>query len=299
MRPVVPWFGRLPVLAPFLAGLVACANDPLYMPAPAVMDAGVVDVTTGMRSQAKAQLALPIKTERAGDLAKRQARATALGVTVPYVRIGDLAIEVEWTIKNLDTTRAGQALIELDGASEYFAYDPSMIVLDPDDEDATPAPGLAGNIPIDVPAGGQVSGLFTEDELREAAIDLDQITRGNINPFRATLTISKNATAFQPLTPPVVGANGMTTQAPSGPVIPREAFAELVRVDLVFKPTTHMTLDYAVRVRDLRGILHDLLLAAQTDKPGELQTFMPAVWTPATAAAARTAAAGRTAAAER
>jgi len=226
MRLVPPSFAR-PLLVAVLAGSAGCANDPQYLPAPAVMDAGVVDMTTGMRSQAKAQLALPIKTERDGDLARREARATALGVTVPYVRIGDLEIEVEWTIKNLDTDRPGQALIELDGANEYYAYDPSMIVLDPDDEEETPAPGLAGNVPIDVPAGGQVSGLFTEDELREAAIDLDQITRGNINPFRATLTISKNATSFQPLTPPVVGADGMTTQTANGPVRPPRPSAEM------------------------------------------------------------------------
>jgi len=37
-------------------------------------------------------------------------------------------------------------------------------------------------------------------------------------------------------------------------------------------------LDYDVRVRDLRGIMHDLLLTAVTDKPAELQAFMPAVY---------------------
>jgi hypothetical protein len=31
-------------------------------------------------------------------------------------------------------------------------------------------------------------------------------------------------------------------------------------------------------VRDIRGIMHDLLLTAVTEKPNELQTFMPAVF---------------------
>lgn len=71
---------------------------------------------------------------------------------------------------------------------------------------------------------------------------------------------------------------------PIGDPIPREAFAEITRIDLVFKPTTHMVLEYDVRIRDLRGIMHDLLLTAVTDKPGELQTFMPAVYNVTTTA---------------
>jgi hypothetical protein len=45
----------------------------------------------------------------------------------------------------------------------------------------------------------------------------------------------------------------------------------------VFKPTTHMTLTYNVRVRDLRGIMDDLLLSA---KPAELATFTPMLYNP-------------------
>ncbi|HEY6175589.1 MAG TPA: hypothetical protein VIX73_14120 [Kofleriaceae bacterium] len=269
--------------------LVGCANDPVYLQAPMTMEAGT-DNGTGMLSQAQASLQLPIKTETAADKAKRDALAAQLGVDVPYVRIGDLEIDVEWTIKNLDTM-PGQAKIQLNGANELFSYDPTLINLaPPDDEEAPKTPGLDGDIPIDVPAGGTVSGLFTEDQLREASIDLDQVTRGNVSPFRAVLTVSKNALSFQPLDAPNP-ADPNFMQTPLGPPIPREAFAEMIRVDLVFKPSTHMTLDFNVRVRDVRGILHDLLLAAETDKPGELQTFMPMAYTvggtPAPAVTAR------------
>lgn len=265
---------RARVIVPVMIGLAGCANDPAYLQAPMAMEAGVPDMTSGMLSEAHASLQLPIKAETAADKAKRDALAAKLGVEVPYVKVGDLEIDVEWTIKNLDA-HPGQARIELNGASEFFVYDPTMIVLDPDDEEAPPTPGLDGDIPIDVPAMGTVSGLFTEDQLREASIDLDQVTRGNINPFRAVLTVSKNALAFQPLDAPNP-ADPMFMQTPQGPPIPREAFAEMIRIDLVFRPSTHMTLDFNVRVRDVRGILHDLLLAAETEKPGELQPFMPA-----------------------
>jgi hypothetical protein len=147
----------------------------------------------------------------------------------------------------------------------------------PGAEDPPKTPGLAGDIPIDVPAGGSVSGLFTEDDLREASIDIDQVTRGNINPFRAVQTVSKNAMSFQPMTVPALGADGQLHQDKMGPEVPREAFAQMIRVDLVFKPDRHMTLDFNVRVRDLRGIMHDLLLSA---KPAELQMFNPMPYAP-------------------
>jgi len=263
------------------AGLAACANDPEYLAAPDPLEAGVAGMT-GQLTQAKAQLQLPIKTESADDARSRAALAAKLDpIEVPYVRVGDLELEIEWTIQNLDTDD-GQAKIEVNGANEFFAYDPSIIVLDPGNKEAPPAPGLAGDIPIDVPAGKAVSGLFTEDQLREASIDLDQITRGNVNPFYATLTVSKNAQSFQPLTPPVAAAPGAEPpkQTPVGDPIPREAFAEMTRIDLVFKPTKHMVLTYDVRVRDLRGIMHELLLAAVTEKPNELETFNPVQYNP-------------------
>jgi len=258
-------------------GLVGCANDPVYIPGPATMNAGVDD-GTGAISVDKASVVLPIKTETAADAAKRTALAAKLMVDVPYVKVGDIEIEIEWTIRNLDD-KDGEAKVQLNGANELFSYDPELIVLSPDDDEAPPTPGLGGDIPIAVPKGGTVSGLFTEDQLREASIDLDQITRGNVNPFRAMLTISKNAKNFQPMTPPMPG-DDMYMQTPIGDPIPRDAFAEMTRIDLVFKPTTHMTLQYDIRVRDVRGIMHDLLLTAATEKPGELQTFMPAVYAP-------------------
>jgi hypothetical protein len=256
----------------------------MYLPGSMAIEAGIRDETNGLRSEATATLQLPIKTETAGDASAREKLAAELDpVEVPYVRIGDLEIEVEWTIKNLDDSE-GDATVELNGANEFFAYNPAVIVLDPEDEDPPPTPGLAGDIPLTVPAGATISGLFTEDDLREAAIDLDQVTRGNVNPFRASLTISKNASAFQPLTPPnpmpAEGAGPYDGQKADGPEIPRKAFAGLTRIDLVFRATAHMELKYNVRVRDLRGIMHELLLAAETEAPDELQMFMPVDYTP-------------------
>jgi hypothetical protein len=273
MRSVLsrPLVGLLAGLA--LAGFAGCTNDPLYIPGPMTMEAGI-DMM-GMRSQATASLPLPIKTETARDQMARAALEAELGVAVPYVRLGDIEVSVEWTIRNLDSM-PGTALIQLNGANDAFAYDPSILILDPEEDD--PPPGLEGDVPIHVPASGEISGLFTEDDLREASIDLDQITRGNVNPFRAILTISKNAKEFQPLTPPMP-LDPDYEQQPVGVVIPRAAFRQMIRIDLVFKPDRHMVLEYNVRVRDIRGIMHDLLLTAMTETPEELQTFDPVPYT--------------------
>ncbi len=256
---------------PFLVLALGCANDPVYIPSPTNLEAGVD--ADGELSVGRSQLALPIDLETAADAATRAARTATLGVDVPYVKLGDVEVSVEWVIKNLEAMD-GDALIQLNGANELFEYNPDLIVLSDDDE-APPTPGLDGDIPIHIPANGLVSGLFREDQVREASIDLDQITRGNVNPFRALLTVSKNVEFFQPLTA-YDPAMPEVAQVPTGEPIPREAFRQLIRFDLVFKPTRHMVLEYTVRVRDVRGIVNAQLLDAP---PGELQVFAPQPFT--------------------
>ena len=256
----------------------ACANDPTYLASPTNLEAGTDDGMGGT-TQAKGSLMLPIKPESTKDMTDRMALATKLGVMVPYVKVGDLDIEVDWTIKNLDGM-PGQAMVELDGANEWFVYDPSMINLDPTNNEAPPTPGLQGDIPLDIAANGELSGTFREDQLLEAAIDLDQVTRGNVNPFMATLVVNKNDQSFQPMSTPVLPTAAMPNpppQTPTGMPIPRAAFAEIIRVDLVFKPDRHMVMDYTVRVRDHRGILHDMGLSAPQN---EIVMFMPMTYVP-------------------
>lgn len=257
-----------------LVGVAACANDPQYIQAPTVLTA-TADMM-GVVNQPIGALALPIKPESTADAQKRMALASQLGVAVPYVKVGDLAVEIEWTIKNPDTM-PGQAKVELNGGNELFYFDPKLVNLAaPNDREAPPTPGLQGDIPIDVPASGEVSGLFREDQVLEASIDLDMITRGNVNPFHAVLTINKNVDSFQPMTAPMP-ANMNYTQTPTGPVVPRAAFAHMVCFQIVFKPDRPMTLEYTVRVRDIRGgLVHE---RGNHAPAGELVTFAPMAYT--------------------
>jgi hypothetical protein len=264
---------RISLLAFAASALAAgCTNAPVYLPGTRVLAAGGVDAA-GAPIVAAAQHVLPIRLETAEEAERRATRAAELAIEVPYVKLGDLEVSVEWTIRNLDMMAAGTALVQLNGANEVFAYDPNLIVLGDPDE-VPPPPGLSGDIPLHVEPGGTLSGLFREDQVREASIDLDQITRANLNPFAAMLQVHKNASLFQPMTALMPGVEDYV-QMPIGDPIPREAFRQIIRVDLVFRADRPMELEYAIRVRDVRGIMHELLDAAITEAPGELTMFAP------------------------
>lgn len=258
-------------------GLVGCTNDPIYIPPGmdgARLEGGLEVDMDGNPVPAKTSVVLPINTETDEDIEDRTALQMTLPpeVVVPYIRVGDLEVSVEWTIRNLTDTD-GQATMQVNGANQFYEYDPDLVVLSEDDE-APETPGLTGDIPIDIPANGTVSGLFTEDDMREAAIDLDQITRGRVNPFRARFTISKNDREFAQLTEVMFDMDGEALpQTATGVVFPRAAFAGMLRLDLVFEPNRHMVLEYAVRVRDVRGKIINMMFF---DAPaGELQYTDP------------------------
>ncbi len=264
---------RLLVLVVVVAG---CANDPQYVPSPTNIEAGMDDGMGGT-TVGSGSIHVPVKPESKDDAALRaQIQKTVdPAVMVPTYRVDEYDLSVEWTVKNLDSV-PGQFKIELNGANEMFTYDPSMIVLAPGDNEAPPTPGLSGDIPTDIPANGEVSGTFREDQLLEAAIDLDQISRGNVNPFAAMLTVNKNDNQFQPMTPLMPGVMNYM-QTPTGPAVPRSAFRQLVRVDLVFKPDHHMVLDYVLRVRPHRDVINDMGLDAPA---GKIMIIDPAPFVP-------------------
>jgi hypothetical protein len=173
-------------------------------------------------------------------------------VMVPTYRLDMYDLSVEWVLRNLDD-KDTTAAVALNAANEDFAWDPGMIM--PAGDEAPPPPNLQGDIPFDVPANGTISGEFTEDNLLEAAIDLDHITRGNINMYAATLNVNKNDPSFQPesaVQAPPPGSDDPPAQTPMGDPVPRSAFRQIVRVDLALIPTdssVHLTLTFDIRLR--------------------------------------------------
>jgi hypothetical protein len=173
-------------------------------------------------------------------------------VVVPTYRLDMYDISVEWVLRNLDN-KDTTAAVALNAANEDFAWDPAMIM--PAGDESPPPPNLQGDIPFDVPANATISGEFTEDNLLEAAIDLDQITRGNINMYAATLNVNKNDPSFQPESPaqpPPADSDTPPAQTPMGDPVPRSAFRQIIRVDVSLIPTdqdVHLTLTFDIRLR--------------------------------------------------
>jgi len=196
---------------------------------------------------------------------------------LPLVRLDQIHLSIEWTIKNLDA-EPGSARISINGGNQYFYYVPMDFVADPLDPNARVPPPLAGNIPIDVPASGTVDGVFREDTMREAALDLDLITRFTFSPFLALLNNQEHITStddvpYVSFPPPAAG----DPPPPQPPAFPIAAFANFVRIDVTFQASRHMVLEYAVRVRDPDGLLHDKLLDAD---PAQLEVFAPVEYIP-------------------
>jgi hypothetical protein len=266
-----------------LALVPACAADPQYIHP----DRGIeVDPTTGVAAVTE-RLSLPFDAARLDGAAYRRDRQDALielnarvdpdiaDDQFPLVRLDQLALSIEWSIENL-SDQPGVARIHVNGGNQYFAYVPGNFVLDPDDDEVEPPP-LAGDIPIAIAARGTVTGVIREDTLREAALDLELITRGGINPFAATLVVHEDirSTADVAFTPYPPDQDPPPTPPPPLPI---EAFGHLVRIDLTFEADRHMILEYVVRARDPDRLLHDELRAAPA---GELYPFAPADYAPA------------------
>ena len=252
------------IAAALAAGVLAlaagCADDPVYVPSPMPVEVGEGAGT------ATSSLLLPIRLETMQEMEIRTAEMTALGVMVPFVKRDDLEMSVEWTVKNLSDAD-GVARIQMNGANEWFSYNPVAFVMDVEDE--APPPPMSGDVPMEIAAGEERSGVFREDQLAEASLDLELITRGGLTPFAALLDIQEDMDEM-------TDAAGMT--------VPSDAFAGLVRIDMILIADRHMVLEYSVRVRDHRDppLLHDELLDAP---PEELQPLAPAEFVPAPPAA--------------
>lgn len=247
----------------------ACAADPEYLQPQLALEVNAPGAGEDAVGEATAQVLLPIELEDEEDLADRTAEAESTGIpfdALPYVRLGDLSVSVEWTLRNL-TEEDGVAFVNVNGANEFFAFDPALLDIAPDDDDVVPPPPLVGNVPILVPALATLSGVIREDEIDEASIDLELISRGGANIVGAILDVNEGASEF--------------VDTASGLIFTRDQFAGLVRVDVTFVANRHMVLEFAVRVRDHRGLLHEDLLEAVNTDPGLLQPFAPVPFVPA------------------
>jgi len=90
-----------------IAGATACTNEPEYLPGATTIMAGTETDAMGELVPGKASLALPIKPETDKDAMDRATFQATLpdDVEVPYVKLDDISVSIEWTVTNLESGR--------------------------------------------------------------------------------------------------------------------------------------------------------------------------------------------------
>jgi hypothetical protein len=158
---------------------------------------------------------------------------------VPWAATRDFAIEVEWSAKNLGDTDVTAYLI-LNGGNEFGDYVPSLYI-DPTQnvEDQTPPPPLLGGSPIAIPAHATQLGVFREDQMDEAALDLEAITRYPTNVLQ---------TPFE-----VIAHDSSASRIGLEAIPPKDVTPAFVRLQFGLSADGHVVVDYTVRVRDRSG----------------------------------------------
>jgi hypothetical protein len=269
-----------------VAGTAGCTEDPQYIGAP--MGSSFALEFNGA-APAPMVVTLPFRMEVVQDpveVMRRTDLATELGLTVdqiPYVLLDDVDVSIEWSMKNLEAC-AAQVSFSINGGNQYFMYDP--VVLQPDPDEPQPPPLLGRSAPLPVPANGLITGVFREDQVLEASIDLELITRANYNPFRAGLEVNKDMTEVEIYTMPVV-MPGMVPPPPmpTGMFLPRAAWGLMTSFSMAFDAQTtdpscggtapHLIFEFTFRARDHENRVHEEGLDAP---PAELIPYMPAVY---------------------
>ena len=214
-------------------GALACsANEPIYYPAPAPMEVG-----GGMDqpNAASTTISLPFRPPSEEELGRMQQESDRRMVGVPWLRAEDVSLSLLFTITNLGD-RSGSARLEIDGASEFASYDTQALraaaaMADPDEEQAEVL-ALIRPKPILLEPGEVFSGTVREDDFDEAALDLDAIGRFGATPA----SVLVNRSEANPIGLEMV---------PAGHV--RPAFFQ---VQVTFSASTHMRLEFLLRVRD-------------------------------------------------
>ncbi len=156
----------------------------------------------------------------------------------PWIEAGDVDMEIAWSLTN-DSDDDIRAWVMLDGASEFYDWNPISMFGATGDDEEIPFPTLLGFTPLDLAAGETLRGEFREDDLREAAYDLDVMTRFCGGP----LAVLYNRHEVDPTG---------TEYVPDDATI-----AGLYRIRLTLGTDGPAHLEYGIRVRDRAQVLFD------------------------------------------
>ncbi|HEY0709229.1 MAG TPA: hypothetical protein VGG33_20635 [Polyangia bacterium] len=239
----------------------ACGmNEPSYYPAP-----NPVEVGGPAMGDPFATVELPFRPPTAEQQMALGEESERLGFSAPWLRTNRVGVSILYTVTNLGE-RTAQARLELDGASEFANYDVVALraaqeaaALNNEDEvDILPLVGVR----VVVEPGASVTGTIREDDLDEAALDLDALARFAAPPAAVLI----NASAKSRIGLDMLPANHLR------PALFR------IRLALVAVTGGHLRLSFVVRVRD-EG--NQLLTEGGDPFAPEPPTFEPPMMMPA------------------
>lgn len=226
--------------------LAAChLNDPVYVPAtmslevdgqpmPAPAMAGAGGAGGAGSFGAKGTVGLRLRASTAAEDRDRLAlqQRLAYPVDLPQLREDRFHVEVRYTVTNLGAG-PGTFTVHMDGADEFTRYDEDAVAtaFTTANQDAQFF-GLVEPTPVVLGPGEIAQGIIREDDLHEAALDLDAMGRF-MAPFLAVIL---NRSEVNPI--------GLDMLPPS---FVRPALWEIT---LQFAATARMTCQFLVRVRD-------------------------------------------------
>lgn len=158
----------------------------------------------------------------------------------PWIQRDDLTMSVPWRLTN-ETDSAIVAWVLLDGATEWYDYDPisTFGAAGGAEEDEIQFPSLLGFTPRTLQPNQVLEGEFREDDLREAMYDLDVITRFCGGP----LAVLNHRHEADP-----IGTDGVPADA---------TIAGAVMLRLTLGASGPATLDYDVRLRQSEAKIFD------------------------------------------
>lgn len=219
---------------------VAGCNNPTYLFERRPLETQADPVNAGAYTSDVDLYVIPVRRPSDDERRALRAERTRLGLPmdVPWVGLRDFDIEIQWSIKNLDNAPVN-AFFTVAGGNEFGDYDPAQYV-DPTviAEDQVAPPPLLGGSPIELLANEVRSGVFREDDLLEAATDLEAIIRYPAGGDALS-------TPFQVLVRHSSASRVGLESIPATDVIPA-----MVRFALTLAADGHVVLDYNVRVRD-------------------------------------------------
>lgn len=156
---------------------------------------------------------------------------------LPFIQRGDIELQIDYTISNLDTESAVDAAVIVNGFNEFHEYNPGVQVI----EERVVADYSGWERTIHLDPGARHSGTVRQEELDEVAVDLATVVNGAPN---ANLVMHPDsASGLDPrvqmyvpdVIPALLGARvGMRVEAETPPALMMEV---------------------TLRVTDVRGVL--------------------------------------------